>query len=69
MGIEPTRAVLPEPENKHFGAMANPKCDWRVNFGGTWGDVGMHYAATWRSTSQPLHASRTVRGTSCPPLA
>ena len=27
------------------------------------------YAAAWRSTSQPLHASRTVRGTSCSPLA
>jgi hypothetical protein len=26
------------------------------------------YAAAWRSTSQPLHASRTVRGTSCSPL-
>jgi hypothetical protein len=27
MGIEPTRAVLPELKNKRFGAMANPKCD------------------------------------------
>jgi hypothetical protein len=26
-------------------------------------------AAAWRSTSQPLHASRTVRGTACSPLA
>jgi hypothetical protein len=27
MGIEPTRAVLPELKNKRFGATANPKCD------------------------------------------
>jgi hypothetical protein len=39
MGIEPTRAALPELENKRFGAMANPKCDWRVNFRGMWGHV------------------------------
>jgi len=40
MGIEPTRAALPELGNKRFGAMANPKCDGRVNFRGMWGDVG-----------------------------
>ena len=39
MGIEPTRAVLPELKNKRFGAMANPKCDLRVNFRGMWGNV------------------------------
>ena len=27
MGIEPTRAVLPELKNKRFGAMANSRCD------------------------------------------
>jgi hypothetical protein len=27
MGIEPTRAALPELENKRFGAIANAKCD------------------------------------------
>ena len=27
MGIEPTRAVRSEPENKPFGANANTKCD------------------------------------------
>jgi len=27
MGIEPTRAALPELKNKRFGVMANPKCD------------------------------------------
>jgi hypothetical protein len=37
MGIEPTRAAPPEQENKRFGAMANPKCDGRVNFRGMWG--------------------------------
>jgi hypothetical protein len=39
MGIEPTRGAPPEPENKQFGAMANPKCDGRVNFRGIWGHV------------------------------
>jgi hypothetical protein len=39
MGIEPTRAVLPELENNRFGAMANPKCDQRVNCRGMWGNV------------------------------
>jgi len=39
MGIEPTRTALPELKNKRFGAMANPKCDWRVNFRGMWGNV------------------------------
>jgi hypothetical protein len=41
MGIEPTRAGLPELENKQFGAMADPKCDGRVNFRGMWGHVGL----------------------------
>jgi hypothetical protein len=39
MGIEPTRAVPPELENKRFGATTQPKCDWRVNFRGMWGHV------------------------------
>ena len=41
MGIEPTREAPPEFENKRIGAMADPKCDWRVNFRGTWGHVGI----------------------------
>jgi hypothetical protein len=41
MGIEPTRAALPGLENKRFGAMADPKCDGRVNFRGMWGHVGL----------------------------
>jgi hypothetical protein len=41
MGIEPTRATAPGLENKWFGAMANPKCDGRVNFRGMWGYVGI----------------------------
>jgi hypothetical protein len=41
MGIEPTRAAPPEQENKRVGAVANPKCDGRVNFRGMWGHVGM----------------------------
>jgi hypothetical protein len=41
MGIEPTRPALPSLENKRFVAMANAKCDWRVNFRGLWGRVGL----------------------------
>jgi hypothetical protein len=54
MGIEPTRAVLPELKNRRFSATANPKCDWRVNFGGTWGNARLR-----RDTSP-----REVPGTS-----
>jgi hypothetical protein len=32
MGIEPAGKALPELENKRFGAIANPKCDWRAIF-------------------------------------
>ena len=39
MGIEPTEKALPELENKRFGAIADSKCDWRVNFRGMWGYV------------------------------
>jgi hypothetical protein len=41
MGIEPTGKALPELENKRFRANADAKCDLRVNFGGTWGNVGI----------------------------
>jgi hypothetical protein len=41
MGIEPTRAALHQLENKRFGAIPNAKCDWRVNFRGMWGHVGL----------------------------
>jgi hypothetical protein len=41
MGIEPTGAAPQEPENKRFGAIADPKCDGRVNFRGIWGHVGI----------------------------
>jgi len=39
MGIEPIRAAAPKPENKRFCAMADPKCDSRVNFRGMQGHV------------------------------
>ena len=39
MGIEPTREALPDLENKGLGAMADPKCDGRVNFRRMWGHV------------------------------
>jgi hypothetical protein len=41
MGIEPTREALPGLENKRFAAMADTKCDQRVNFRGMWGHVGL----------------------------
>jgi len=41
MGIEPTRAAVPGLENKRFDESADPKCDWRVNFRGMWGHVGI----------------------------
>jgi hypothetical protein len=53
MGIEPTRTVLPVLKNKRFGAMANLKCDWRVNFRGMWGNVGIHRREI-PGSSQPL---------------
>ena len=40
MGIEPTRAAPLGLEIKQFGAMADLKCDGRVNFRGMWGHVG-----------------------------
>ena len=39
MGIEPIRAVLTSVQNKRCGAIADSKCDWRVNFRGMWGHV------------------------------
>ena len=39
MVIEPTRAAPPELQNKRFGAMANPKGGYRVNYRGMWGNA------------------------------
>jgi hypothetical protein len=41
-GNQPTREALPDLENKRFGAVADPKCDGRVNFRDIWGHVGIH---------------------------
>jgi hypothetical protein len=41
MGIEPTRKTVLDLENKQFGAITNAKCDGRVNFRGTWDNVGI----------------------------
>jgi len=49
MGIEPKRTAPPELGNKLFGAMANPKCDQRVNFRGMWGRVGILRCANSRA--------------------
>jgi len=40
MGIEPTRENLPILENKRLGAVADRKCDWRVNLRGMWDNEG-----------------------------
>jgi hypothetical protein len=37
MAIEPIGKVVPDRENKQFGAITNTKCDRRVNFRGIWG--------------------------------
>ena len=54
MGIEPTRAFLPSLQNQRFDAMANSKRDYRVNFRGMWGNVGLR-TDTWggRNLGQP----------------
>jgi hypothetical protein len=44
MGIEPTRAPLPELENTGFHVMPTLKCDGGVNFRGMWGNVGMRWS-------------------------
>jgi hypothetical protein len=49
MGIEPTRAAPLGLENKQSGAMADPKCDVRVNFRGMWGHVGLREKTPWAS--------------------
>jgi hypothetical protein len=54
MGIEPTLAPLPELENKWFRAMANPKCDGRVNFRGMWDHIGIRRRAESRARAYQL---------------
>jgi len=39
MGIEPAGKAVPNLGNRQFCAMADAKCDWRVNFHGMWGNV------------------------------
>ncbi len=67
MGIEPTRAPLPELENTGFRVMPTLKCDGGVNFRGMWGNVGMPWslfgrdfesrpvAQRWRNTPLARH--------------
>jgi hypothetical protein len=57
MGIEPTRAALPEVENTGFSATTHPKCDEGVNFRGMWGNVGMRWSLFGRDfASRPVDA-------------
>jgi hypothetical protein len=60
MGIEPTRAAVQELENKRFGAMANPKCDGRVNFRGMWGYVGIQRWAKSRARAYQSEVSERL---------
>ena len=59
MGIEPTRAALPRLENKGFGAMADAKCDYRVNFRSMRGHVGLRRDT---SVGEVAGASLSVMG-------
>jgi hypothetical protein len=54
MGIEPTRQSLLGLENKRFSAMADPKCDGRVNFSSMW--------ATWGYSMCQVPGSSSVVG-------
>jgi hypothetical protein len=71
MGIEPTRATPPVRENKRFSAMANPKCDGRVNFRGMWDNVGIRAQTLLTSDvlggiagrPQGLHVNQTIFST------
>src|ERR1035438_10931458 len=53
MGIDPTGAAPPEPGNERFGGMADPKCDGRVNFRGTWAHVP-------RKFTRPSHLGSAI---------
>jgi hypothetical protein len=61
MGIEPTRAAPPEPGNERFGGMADPKCDGRVNFRGTWAHLGIREPTAVPSDA-PGGIATTLRG-------
>ena len=61
MGIEPTREALPDLENKGFGAMADPKCDGRVNFRGTLAHLGIREPTALPSDA-PGGIATTLRG-------
>jgi hypothetical protein len=65
MGIEPTAKALPELENKRVRANADAKCDWRVNFRGMWGYVGVHRCPKSRASSLSVVGLRTGQN---PPL-
>ena len=54
MGIEPTRAARPALENNRFGTNAEAKCDWRVNFSGMWGNVGLRKGVSMREVPVPV---------------
>jgi hypothetical protein len=49
MGIEPTRAPLPELKNTGFRVMPTLKCDGGVNFRGMWDHAGMRLVVFGRS--------------------
>ena len=67
MGIEPTRAALPGLGNKCFGAMTDAKCDWRVNFRGMWGYLGLR-RDTSAAARRPKRSVRPQRSPQWKPL-
>jgi hypothetical protein len=71
MGIEPTRAPLPELENTGFRVMPTLKCDGGVNSRGKWGNVGMRWPLFGRDfASRPVDAPcGGKRLIVCPPQA
>ena len=65
MGIEPTWAPLPKQEKTVFAVAPSLKCDWRVNFCGTWGHVAIF--ATFRLAPDAL-GSREIDVRALPDL-
>ncbi|MEA3108941.1 MAG: hypothetical protein QOI88_3546 [Gammaproteobacteria bacterium] len=53
MGIEPTGTLLPKGGQQVACRRIDTQCDWRVNFGGIWGTVGIR---------EPTSATSAVSG-------
>jgi hypothetical protein len=62
MGIEPAGKAVPNLGNRQFCAMADAKCDWRVNFRGMWGNVGLRGDTRVRSPGLAPFSRRSLTG-------